>query len=82
MFNLTKEQASRMKRLLANEDFMMYQMLLRQNLERVENSLQSRDKDIAIMVEHRNTIKDIIEAPDKSVEAIIKRDQVSAAASL
>lgn len=82
MFNLTKEQASRMKRLLANEDFIMYQMLLRQNLERVESSLQSRDKDIAIMVEHRNTIKDIIEAPDKSVEAIIKRDQVSAAASL
>ena len=76
MFNLTLQEAKQLRRLLANEDFLIYQRLLRNLKESEEQKLWSKSGNLELTLERRNTLDLIINAPKKAVDEVEERETV------
>lgn len=76
MFNLTLQEAKQLRRLLANEDFLIYQRLLRNLKESEEQKLWSKSDSLELTLERRNTLDLIINAPKKAVDEVEERETV------
>lgn len=77
MSNLTKKQSLQLQRLLANEDFLMYQELLMKEERLLDQSLQPSAQEIALQVQKRNTYREIIHLPEKLLEAYKEAERIS-----
>lgn len=81
MSNLTKKQSLHLQRLLANEDFRVYQEVLMKEERILDQSLQPNGNDLAVQVQKRNTYRDIIHLPEKLLDAYKEAERIAEQAS-
>lgn len=77
MSNLTKKQSLHLQRLLANEDFRVYQEILMKEERILDQSLQPNGNDLAVQVQKRNTYREIIHLPEKLLEAYKEAERIA-----
>lgn len=85
MFNLTKDEASKIQNLLTNNDFLMYQKMLLSLRDDAEKRTWSNPNNATEAIIERNTIEMIINMPrvqvDRTIEDI-EMKRISDTASL